>query len=243
MRFTVLFSALLAAALSAVPVRAADTFVDRLSEGMKTWKMSHASNRWWSCGVSQTSEEIEKISKELATRIEEESAKNGINAWGLAGVIAKESKFDECALGLASRRLGYETHILNPKKLTISETAADVMKVLKSKRWKQEIGKADMGLAQMMWPTIYKGDPAALLTREVGIKFAALEMAKRAVKIGKYVAAALLRPWGGWPGWYDNKYDVSIVRHARWLGATEEELSDAPCTTRTKPKNISRVRG
>jgi hypothetical protein len=240
MKRTLLFSALLAAALSAVPARAADTFVDRLSEGMKTWKMSHASNRWWSCGVSQTPEDIEKISKELATRIEEESTKNNINAWGLAGVIAKESKFDECALGLASRQLGYNEGILKRKKLTISETAEDVMKVIKSKRWKKEIGKADMGLPQVMWPTIYRGDPAAILTREVGVKFAALEMASRATKIGKYIKTALLRPFGTWPGWYSTKYDDSIVRHARWLGATEEDLATRPRGRATKIRTTTR---
>jgi hypothetical protein len=236
MKRFVLFSALLVAALNAVPVQAADTFVTRLSEGMKTWKMSNASGRWWSCGVSQTPEEVEKISAELATRIEEESTKNGINAWGLAGVIAKESKFDECALGLKSRNLGYETGILKKKRLTISETAENVLKVIRSKRWKKEIGKADMGLPQVMYPTIYRGDPAALLTREVGVKFAALEMASRAVKMGKYVAAALLRPWGGWPGWYSTKYDDSVVRYARRLGATEEDLSSRP---KHRVKNVT----
>jgi hypothetical protein len=221
---TILSSVLLAVLCIVAPAQAGDAFVDRLSEGMKTWKMEHASGRWWSCGVAQEEKDAEEIAKDLATRIEEESAANGLNPWGLAGVLAKESKFDECALGKRSRDLGYRIGVLKPNRLTISHTAEDVLKVIASKEWKKEIGKADMGLPQVMYPTIYRGDPKALLTREVGVRFAALEMARRAQRIGVYVAKALLRPWSNWPGWYDKKYDESIIRHARWLGATEDDI-------------------
>ena len=142
--------------------------------------------------------------------------------------MAKESKFDECALGKRSRDLGYEMGILKRNRLTISHTAEDVLAVLGSKRWKAEIGKADLGMPQVMYPTIYKGDPAALLNREMGVRVAAEEMARRAVRIGAVVAAALARPWGGWPGWYSADYDRSIVRFARALGATSADLADAP---------------
>jgi hypothetical protein len=83
-------------------------------------------------------------------------------------------------------------------------------------------------MPQVMYPTIYKGDPAALLTRPAGVREAAVEMARRAARIGAVLRIALARPWGSWPGWYDTAYDESIVRHARALGATAADLADVP---------------
>lgn len=234
------FSAALAAALlmAGCPVRSGEV-ADRLAAGMEAWKRAGASGRWWSCGVVQ--EDGAGIARELGTRIEEEAAANGLNPWGLAGVMAKESKFDECALGKRSRDLGYEMGILKRNRLTISHTADDVIAVISSKRWKAEVGKADMGLPQVMYPTIYRGDPVALLTREVGVRFAAAEMARRVVRIGEVVKIALLRPWATWPGWYDADYDTSIVRHARALGATEADLAGVPGARRAKMRHTTMV--
>jgi hypothetical protein len=235
------FVAALAAVLivMAGPARADDT-ADRLAAGMERWKRAGASGRWWSCGVAQ--EDGGAIARELAGRLVDEAAAQGQNPWGLAGMMAKESAFDECALGKRSRDLGYEMGILKRNRLTISHTRDDVLAVLASKRWRQEIGKADMGLPQVMYPTIYRGDPAALLTREVGVQFAAAEMARRARRIGAYVAVALTRPWSTWPGWYDAKYDASIVRYARALGATEADLPRAPKGRAGRPRLTSVAR-
>ena len=216
------------------------TVAQRLAAGMESWKRAGASGKWWSCGVAQ--EDGTSIAKELSERIVAESEEHNLNPWGLAGVIAKESKFDECALGKKSRDLGYAMGVLKRNKLTISHTAADVLAVIDSKRWKDEIGRADMGLPQVMYPTIYRGDPAALLTRPTGIQFAAQEMARRAARIGEVVKIALLRPWSTWPGWVDTTYDESIVRHARALGATEEDLSSVPKGRRVGLRNTTVVR-
>lgn len=226
MRGVILCIALLMVATMTTPLSAGDsTFVERAAAGMQHWKMSAASGKWWSCGVPQEEEEVPKIATELASLIENEANEHGLNPWGLAGIMAKESKFDECAIGKKSRDLGYDMGILKRNRLTISHTAEDVLKVIGSKRWKKELGKADMGLPQVMYPTIYKGDPAALLTRPIGVQFAAAEMVRRIAKIGSYVKVAIIRPWGTWPGWYDSDYDDSIVRYARALGATEQDIS------------------
>jgi hypothetical protein len=141
-----------------VPVQAG-TVAERLAAGMEAWKRAGASGRWWSCGVAQA--DGAGIAQEVGDLIEAEAAEQGVNPWGLAGVLAKEAKFDECALGKRSRDLGYAEGILKRNKLTISHTAADVLAELASKRWRKEIGKADLGMPQVMYPTIYKGDPAA----------------------------------------------------------------------------------
>ena len=207
---------------------------------MEAWKRAGASGRWWSCGVAQ--EDGAAIAAELGQSIEQEATAQGLNPWGLAAVIAKESKFDECALGKKSRDLGYSEGILKRNRLTISHTAEDVLAVLGSKRWKAEVGKADLGLPQVMYPTIYKGDPAALLTRAVGVRFAALEMARRSARIGEVMRIALARPWATWPGWYDTTYDESIVRHARALGATAADLASVPVGRRVGLRNTTVVR-
>ena len=212
----------------------------RLASGMESWKRAGASGRWWSCGVAQ--ENGSAIAKELAEDIVENSAAHNLNPWGLAGVIAKESKFDECALGKKSRDLGYAMGVLKHNKLTISHTAEDVLAVLATKRWKDEVGKADLGLPQVMYPTIYHGDPAALLTRPTGVQFAAAEMARRVIRIGEIVKVALVRPWATWPGFYDSTYDESIVRHARALGATEADLSSVPSGRHQGLRNVTLVR-
>lgn len=219
-------AAVLAAWIACGAPAQAGEVADRLAAGMERWKRAGASGRWWSCGVAQ--EDGTGIARELGERIEAEAAEQGLNPWGLAAVLAKESKFDECALGKRSRDLGYREGILKRNRLTISHTKEDVLAVLASKAWRAEVGKADLGLPQVMWPTVYRGDPAALLDREAGVREAALEMAQRVRRVGAVVRVALLRPWGTWPGWYDTTYDESIVRHARALGATGADLADVP---------------
>jgi hypothetical protein len=186
-----------------------------LGTGILRWKLATANGLWWSCGEAQKNPEI--IANEIAQTIKQETMFRKLNPWELAAIMAKESKFDECAIGKGTRDWAYEKGLLKPSRQTISHNREDILKVLGNPAWKQEQRKADLGIAQMMWPTVYSHNPRDLLYRSSSIRIAAEELAKRRSIHERRTRRPILWPSALWPGWFSAKYKKSIQGHARAL--------------------------
>lgn len=208
-----------------LPVRAevgaAAGIVDRLAVGILTWKLADANGRWWECGVQVA--DPTTYARAWADAIVQ-AAGADLNPWGMAGVIANESKFDACAIGRKTREWAYQTGLLRPSRLTLSHTQADVMRVVRHRARKAVNPNVDLGPGQIMYGMVYKGTLEDLLSVTPGVAIMAAEMRRRMVIIGVYNGKALRCPWGTWPGSYNEKYDRWIVTLARRLGATEADI-------------------
>lgn len=206
------------------PVPGGDSLVDRMAAGILKWKTEAAGGNWFSCGAVQP--DAHGLADKWATEIVSQATTAEINPWGMAGVIANESGFDHCAIGKHSRDFGRKLGILRPTGRTISHTREDVLGLLADSRWRKQIGIVDLGPCQLVYPTTWKTPPAPLLTIVPGVQYCMKEMVYRRDRIGAFSDRARTRPWGTWPGYYAEGYDLRIVRYARALGATTTDLSD-----------------
>jgi hypothetical protein len=194
---------------------------ERMAQGIATWKLETAHGRWWACGVRQA--DVADITWQWVQAIWG-AAGQDLNPWALAGLVANESKFDECALGKRTRDWGYRNNVLRPRRQTISHTRAEVVRVVQERKRVQRGAKSDLGPGQLRYGVVYFGDPEAALTIDPGMSLVAKDMRKRRKQLGKFDRRSRLRPWGTWPGRYEQGYDRRVTWLAHQLGARQGEI-------------------
>jgi len=213
--------------LAQAPVEASVT--ERLAAGILRWKVESSNGRWWQCGeqVADPAPNAQAWSAAIVA-----ASGSDLNPWGMAGIIANESRFDECAIGKKTRDWAYANRLLTPRRLTISHTRADVLRVIRDPRRVAAHPAVDLGPAQMMYGMVYRGDVTALLAVESGVALAAVELRRRQGILAPYDRRIAERPWASWPGMYREAYDRRVVALARALGATEQDIRPLPTASR-----------
>ena len=146
---------------------------------------------------------------------------NELNVWGVAGTLSIESKFDLCSFGLHPRKAAYTTiykgkPVLKSSKLSVSHTYEDVVKAIYNPKMQKKFRTFDLGGLQVL-ALYYDGKMERLLTWDGFYWQVNWMMTKQRRHKRK-------NPWAYWPGRYSVKRHKKVVRHARRLGATPEEI-------------------
>jgi hypothetical protein len=204
--------------------------IDRMADGIWRYKTEDGATPWWHCATAYTEEEERAVAQAWAKVIVSTAVdgdRGRINPWGLAGVISRESSWDECAVDFKTRFWAYDNGLLKRPRTHITHSLDEIQAMVQDKRWKQR-GKLDAGPGQLRWGSITRLPLATLMTLEPGIGIAADEMRSRAipnVSIAQRVPPkALTRPWSLWPGRYSEDYDAKITVMARILGSRRGEI-------------------
>lgn len=217
--------------------------IGRIARGVRKVALQKGGGRWWDCGeVYDDSEEAEASLKWayrivfLAWEYSDRGSDGGVqmNAWGIAGVAANESGFDTCALGPWPRKWGYEHKTLKKNRLSIShpfdEIKATMLHPKGVERWKTT--GLDAAPLHQLWRCDDKGMCKPKWNRErlpaisldevfslgKGFEYNVRKMKKDAIDF------KTSRPWLYWPGYRAEWYDEKVVRWAKKMGATAEEI-------------------
>ncbi len=197
--------------------------IGRLSKGIfKLKKRKYP----YECGVRLDDDKLKENALTWAYHVVKaswEASDEGdeLNVWGLAGTISIESKFDLCTFGLYPRKAAYRTKykgkpILKPSRVSISHTYEDVVKAIYNPKLKRQFAAYDLGALQVL-DKYYQGKPEFLMTRE-GFYWQVNWMMQ------KQRRHKTKRPWAYWPGYFAQWKHDKVVRHARKLGATPQDL-------------------
>jgi len=168
---------------------------------------------------------FDKLEKETDTNLDTLKWK-----WGMFATSARESGFNVCTLDKESRYWAYQNGLVNKFVLTYPKEV--VWEIISSKKWKMRSGaKADLGPFQQRFSKITKKEFDDLLSLDPGIYLGIKEMYNRAIwHKTKYNKTELMaKPWLLWSTWNTRslrslRYDQYIVRLAKWLGATPDEI-------------------
>lgn len=205
------------------PTRNEKILIHRIANGIALRKLKTG---WYRCGKRQTEWETYEYSRKIANSIVISSIKYKLNPWGILGCAEHESRLDECALGKKPREWGYRHGILQRNRRSLSHKKADVIKMLKSKLWRNTNYSADLGLLQLL-DKFYDGDVEDMLTIGKGIDIASNAMKRRAKQYKKISTAKFYyRPWRRWKmaikelNWYDRK----VTKYAIAFGARHNEI-------------------
>jgi hypothetical protein len=211
--------------------------IGRMAEGIYKWKArvhdGKETARYYDCGEWYQGDKakdrallwafnIVRASDEASIDLEVE-----LNPWGVAGTTANESAFDLCCFGLHPRKAAYKIRVGGPKgafgkyllqssRYTVSHSRDDVIAAINHPKLKNKFRTYDLGGLQVL-AAYYRGPMEKLLTWE-GYYWQVRWMAK---KIRTYKTK---NPWAYWPGHYALWKHKKVVRHARRLGATPEEI-------------------
>jgi len=221
--------------LNLFPTEYEKDVIARLEEGIYRAKLHPESGEpyWFECGEKYTKEAAKNRAHEWAyhiVRAVHYASDNPyvnldpymLNVWKVAGTINNESGFDECTMGLFVRKYGIKAKIIEPKKLTVSYTREEVLKVANDPRtqWAFKDTGLDLGPLQVLdkYIDISIED---MLTIENGLYAQVEHMKQRGVQHDTDM------PWLTWPnfrisenGWYDEK----ISKRAKKLGAYDWEI-------------------
>ena len=230
---------------------------DRLAAGILKWQTlkNHRGEKvvvWNECGKRVPEEEVEKVALEWASnmvRAANESAEIygwRINLWGVMGTAANESSFDRCAIGRHTREWAYKEGLLKNKRFTwISHSKKDVLKLVKTRKWKNTWKWVDAGALQVLWKRIYRGPLEDMLTLNPGLDIGIQEMQRRSnhyeqfnARIGqryftkwdvRRATRLARRSWRLWPGTglegeRASVYDKKVTKFARKMGALSTEI-------------------
>lgn len=172
---------------------------------------------WYSCGKllseKDKTDEALLIGSALSDAMTSMGAK--FSAWGVLGVMANESRFDRCALGLHPRKWAYEHRLIAKRKRSISHTMHEVLSFVESKQANKMFLKTgfDLGLCQVL-SRFYDGDTKDLLSVYPGVRICVQEMLWRGTSA----------PWLYWRGRATEWYRDKIRKWARAMGAPPAEL-------------------
>jgi hypothetical protein len=205
--------------------------IERMAHGIWKFKTEGGRVPWWHCGESIDVEASREEAKRWAAGIvgAAVAGDNGLlNPWGMAGVITRESSFDECAVDFVTRRWAYRNKILKPPPTHITHSMEEIYAMVNDKRFKQKRGgKLDAGPGQLRWGSITKLPLEQVMTLDPGLMVVADEMRSRSVplvKDARFSRILAVRPWRMWPGHYDDVYGEKIEGLARMLGARRSEI-------------------
>ena len=188
-----------------------DGWISKFSSGIRNFKTEIDRGYWWSCGRLLAEEEFQEKSEHWAraflTRVED----YGIDPTAV-GVIANESRFDECALGPAARNWAYKSRKLRPRRMGISHTKVEVIRAIEAYRKEFPRKSVDCGPFQVLWPR-FTNDATLeeALSIEHGLDIGFRELQRR----GRMFDTN--RPWIFWPGskpsrWYDRRISYLYAR-------------------------------
>lgn len=200
--------------------------ISRLAIGATEWKMNNGG--WWECGVYHGDrEDVMDLALRYSWVIVEASFRVSekydfdLNPWGLAGTIANESGWDRCALGPGPRGVAYSLGLLEKSKMTISNTESDIIRAISDSRMEDSFSRTgyDLGTAQVL-SRFYedKRDYGKMVSLHGSTMMAAEVMFSR----GSMYKSK--RPWSYWPGRMSENYDAKVVKWARMLGASSDEI-------------------
>ena len=175
-----------------------DKTIKRIANEIYRWK--NRAGSWYECGKSYNKEEMIENAYDWAYNMVRAANTISTDKWkmdpdGFKYTAAIESGFDRCALGIGSRHWGIKHKILPYKKMTISYTKEEVLKVVKDKRHKKRFRASDLGGFQLMHPTFYSGPVEDMVNLTKGMNVVANEMLAR-----KHYCKTV-RPWECWWGY------------------------------------------
>lgn len=163
---------------------------------------------WPSCGVIYRNPiQIDAMATEYANYISEAGKKYGVDIFGLAATMIKESGMDTCAVGPNVRRTAYKIGVLKKSKLTISHAKSEVIRALNNQTLSWHYSKTgyDVGLAQMMQRYYdHPSDIDRILEPDYASMQAAKEMARRSELKNTD------RPWYFWRGKKSSRYGSKV---------------------------------
>lgn len=214
--------------------------IQRLTNGIYNWKTNHGESPWWFCGkkAPNPKEKAMMWAYQIVTSANMVGAAYSfpLNPWGIAGTISRESAFDECALGLYPRLWAYENGLLRRKKQHISHSRKEIDRLVRDKKFLKRWPAIDFGPGQLMWKSVYKGPLDPLLSVSPGVRLVVMEMGRRIARYRSIWSRRVknrpwekqpwwfARPWAFWQGKLSETYDSKVVKRARLLGATKQEL-------------------
>jgi hypothetical protein len=199
---------------------------------------------WFEGGTKYSKAQMEEASREWASAIFHAAHKVSdnpylskkpwtLNPWAMAGIICLESNFDRYAIGPYTRNWAYDHPassswlpkykrltkgvMLKRNRLTISHSADDVKRVIRSKEWQRQFGSVDAGMCQWVgkWNV---NDLDLLFQLDSGSLACAWEMRRRGTEAG------ISRVWLNWHRAGDEEYAERVEKAARRLGAKEGEI-------------------
>jgi len=196
--------------------------VNRLAKGIVNRKVNQ--EVWWECGSLYDTREYTGVALTYAHNIVRVSKKYRLNPWGIAATIAKESKFDRCAIGKYSREWARKRNFLKPRikahfRRTLSHPKEDIVNLLKRPEWKRSWRNVDIGAMQVLWPCYYTGPASDMLTLDPGLDIQARKM----YDWSKFYKTT--SPWAYWTG--SRRSDIrhnTVIRIAKSLGAKTGEI-------------------
>lgn len=195
--------------------------IGRLSEGILKVKTFNNEIIWWECGKRYDKDEVEERAIEWSYIIVKYSHEYNVNPWGIAGTIQNESKFDRCTIGKYPREDAEKRGYVTPNKLTLSRDKKEIIEYLESGDWKASFRSTgmDLGGLQTLTRFIPELELYEFLSLDPGLIHQIAEMKNRS-----YTCPKSDRPWMCWPGYYAPWYDKKVVRYARRLGASKNEI-------------------
>lgn len=202
--------------------------IGRVVEGISKWKNKQGG--WWVCGKKyETEEEVGDLALlyvvqifRSAKDISDESYK--LNWWGMLGVIANESRFDRCALGLHPREKAYALKILKKRKMCISHTEKEILMVVNHPKMRKHFEKTgfDLGISQML-SRFYSDEQ--LYDKQIELVYGCDQTAKELRNRAFWSRGKpSKKPWIYWPGGESPWYSAKIRRWALKLGARKDEI-------------------
>jgi len=215
--------------------------IGRIADGILKQRTLKGAIPYWFCGEPYEDEAAKDLAMEVAYHVVRSAwlasdDRRTLNVWGWAGTLLNEAGMDLCTLGLNPRRTAYRLGLLKPRRLTVSHTKEEILRVIKHPRMLNLHSTYDLGMAQTL-DKYYKnwlraerieGSPDDLLEWK-GFYWQATYMHGLAIK------HETDRPWAYWPGHKAAWKDHRVSKHARLLGATLEEIGPTIPGIKTKP--------
>lgn len=194
--------------------------IGRLKSGILKISTYDRNLLWAECGKVYTLEEAKEAALAWAFIIEKGSSMYDVNPWGVAGTIYNESKFDRCSLGRFPKKHAEKKGFITKNKRFQSRNKDEILNYLNSDVCKAYYPKdnIDLGAMQVLSMFIdlsYKEQ----LTLDPGLIHQIAEMNNR-----KAYRGCSNRPWACWRGSYKEWYDKKVVRYAKRMGATDQEI-------------------
>lgn len=204
--------------------------IGRAVAGVSKWKKRYGV--WWECGKAyETDEEIENLALLYVVQIfrsvkniSDESFK--LNPWGMLGLVANESFFDRCALGLYPRKKAYDFGIIKKRKACISHTEKEILTAVNHPKMRKYFDRTgfDLGVGQML-SRFYSEEQSYNKQIELvyGCNETARELRNRAFwKRSKKGPSK--EPWLFWRGSATPWYAAKIRSWAKRFGARKDEI-------------------
>jgi len=211
--------------------------IGRMAQGIYKWKTSGETHSYFFCGKPYNGEEAKEQAMLAAFHVvraswDPETGDTLINPWGIAGTAAKEGQFDVCAFGLHPRLMAYELKtkhgkpVLKRSRLSISHTRAEVIRAMNNPKMEARFSTYDLGVLQVL-DTYYIGylhTEQLKGSREDLLSWEGFYWQVRHHMLEQSRAYGTDRPWMYWPGHRSARYDASVTRYARRLGARSDEI-------------------